>query len=206
MVLKIKPLKKYAPLFNGLSGEIDKPMFVAVPSPRHSYKSTHFAQCALAHYHAFPNCDVIVGVDADTNAGEGIFAEIQSYIIAKGLNDTEMWVFKNKRIYRKDQQNQIRIYVVQTTKKDDINVTKGKKALRAASLVLFDETQKLWGAVQLEQALATFGRQMRDGYSLTVIGGNKERGYNHFPIGLILTVLRKILLHKLGMQYHLYYR
>jgi len=181
MELRIKPHKVYKPLFEGLSGQLETPRIVVVPAPRHSYKSTHFAATAIGHYLAFPNNDVIIAVDADTNAGEGVLAEIKSYIVGKGLPTDGTWVINRAdRLWCKSQTNCIRVYAVQNNRKDDINETKGNKTINSASLIIFDETQKIWSKEHLIQAISTFGRQVRKGYSTIIIGGNKERGYHHW--------------------------
>jgi len=191
VTLECKPLKEYLPLYEGLSGKLSEPRIVSIPAPRHSYKTTHLAESALAHYVVFRNCDIIIGVDKVTEAGEGVLAEIKSYIIGKGLNKNNSWELDKKdELYHRAQTNRIRVYAAQTQKRADINITKGKKALRPASMIIFDEVQKLHSREVLLNAISTFTRQAREvvdtdaqvktGYSLLVLAGNKERNRHHW--------------------------
>ena len=172
MELEIEVPKIYEPSFNDLSDNWCKKNLWY--SPRTSWKSSGLGRIILLYYDAFPNYDVCVGVDTLTNAGEGVLSEFQAYLESEGLNNDE-WVISSKYIYKKGHRNQIRVYPVQTNKKDDVNTTKSKKLIRPISLFIMDEVQKLHSKEILLNCLSTFLRQMKAGHSKVILAGNPDR-------------------------------
>ena len=132
-------------------------------SPRTSWKSSGLGRIMYVYYELFPDYDVCVGVDSVTNEGEGVLSEFQAFVESEGLNANGDWVFTPKSIYRKGAYNQVRAYAVQTTKRDNVNVTKSKKLVRPVSLFVMDEVQKLHSKQILDNCLSTFLRQMKAG-------------------------------------------
>ena len=172
MELEIEVPKIYEPSFNDLSDNWCKKNLWY--SPRTSWKSSGLGRIILLYYDAFPNYDVCVGVDTLTNAGEGVLSEFQAYLESEGLNNDE-WVISSKYIYKKGHRNQIRVYPVQTNKKDDVITTKSKKLIRPISLFIMDEVQKLHSKEILLNCLSTFLRQMKAGHSKVILAGNPDR-------------------------------
>lgn len=144
-------------------------------SPRTSWKSSGLGRIMYVYYELFPDYDVCVGVDSVTNEGEGVISEFRAYVESEGLNDNGDWVFTPKSIYRKGASNRIRTYAVQTTKRDNVNVTKSKKLVRPVSLFVMDEVQKLHSRHILDNCLSTFLRQMKTGHSKVILAGNPDR-------------------------------
>lgn len=172
MELEIEVPEIYEPSFNDLSDNWCKKNLWY--SPRTSWKSSGLGRIILLYYDAFPHYDVCVGVDTLTNAGEGVLSEFQAYLESEGLNNNE-WVISSKYIYKKGHRNQIRVYPVQTNKKDDVNTTKSKKLIRPISLFIMDEVQKLHSKEILLNCLSTFLRQMKAGHSKVILAGNPDR-------------------------------
>ena len=144
-------------------------------SPRTSWKSSGLGRLIYLYYNLYPEYDVCVGVDSLTNAGDGVLNEFQAFIESEGLSDKERWVFSSGVIYRRGAKNQIRTYAVQTNKRDNVNVSKGKKLVRPVSLFIMDEVQKLHSKSILDNCLSTFLRQMKSGHSKVVLAGNPDR-------------------------------
>lgn len=141
MKLTIEVPEIYEPSFNDLQDDWCKKNLWY--SPRTSWKSSGLGRIILLYYNAFPNYDVCIGVDKDSNAGDGVLSEFQAFIESEGLNDNGEWRIMPKCIYRKGHRNQIRVYPVQTNKRTDVNATKSKKLIRPISLFIMDEVQKL---------------------------------------------------------------
>lgn len=172
MEIEIEVPKIYEPSFYDLSDNRCKKNLWY--SPRTSWKSSGLGRIILLYYEAFPNYDVCVGVDTLTNAGEGVLSEFQAYLESERLKNDD-WIISSKYIYKKGNRNQIRVYPVQTNKKDDVNTTKSKKLIRPISLFIMDEVQKLHSKEILLNCLSTFLRQMKAGHSKVILAGNPDR-------------------------------
>jgi len=166
-----------APVFKPLFNDIHEPRYKLnlLYSPRSAGKSTALAQAILAYYWEFPDYDICIGVDSVSNAGDGLFAEVQSFIETHNLNQSGEWVFGNQAIINKRQRNQIRAYAVQTNELRNVNVTKSKKLIRNVSLFVMDEVQKLHSLEILLNAKSTFMRQLKAGHSKVIFAGNPDR-------------------------------
>jgi len=173
MELEIEVPEIYEPSFNDLEDDWCKKNLWY--SPRTSWKSSGLGRIILLYYDAFPDYDVCIGVDKDTNAGDGVLSEFQAFIESEGLNDYGEWKITPKCIYRKGHRNQIRVYPVQTNKRTDVNATKSKKLIRPISLFIMDEVQKLHNKEILLNCLSTFLRQMKAGHSKVILAGNPDR-------------------------------
>lgn len=173
MELEIEVPEVYEPSFNDLEDDWCKKNLWY--SPRTSWKSSGLGRIILLYYTLFPNYDVCIGVDKDSNAGDGVLSEFQSFLESEGLNDYGEWKITPKCIYKKGFKNQIRVYPVQTNKKTDVNATKSKKLIRPISLFIMDEVQKLHGKEILLNCLSTFLRQMKAGHSKVILAGNPDR-------------------------------
>lgn len=173
MKLTIEVPEIYEPSFNDLQDDWCKKNLWY--SPRTSWKSSGLGRIILLYYNAFPNYDVCIGVDKDSNAGDGVLSEFQAFIESEGLNDNGEWRIMPKCIYRKGHRNQIRVYPVQTNKRTDVNATKSKKLIRPISLFIMDEVQKLHNKEILLNCLSTFLRQMKAGHSKVILAGNPDR-------------------------------
>lgn len=173
MELEIEVPEVYEPSFNDLQDDWCKKNLWY--SPRTSWKSSGLGRIILLYYDAFPNYDVCIGVDSDSNAGDGVLSEFQAFIESEGLNDNGEWYIQPKCIYRKGHKNQIRVYPVQTNKRSDVNTTKSKKLIRPISLFIMDEVQKLHNKEILLNCLSTFLRQMKAGHSKVILAGNPDR-------------------------------
>lgn len=173
MELEIEVPKIYEPSFNDLQDNWCKKNLWY--SPRTSWKSSGLGRIILLYYNLFPNYDVCIGVDSLTNAGEGVLSEFQAFIESEGLNNNQEWITSSKCIYKKGHRNQIRVYSVQTTERNNVNTTKGKKLIRPISLFIMDEVQKLHNKEILLNCLSTFLRQMKAGHSKVILAGNPDR-------------------------------
>lgn len=173
MELEIEVPEVYEPSFNDLKDMWCKKNLWY--SPRTSWKSSGLGRIILLYYSLFPNYDVCIGVDKDSNAGDGVLSEFQSFLESEGLNENENWRITPKCIYKKGHKNQIRVYPVQTNKRSDVNATKSKKLIRPISLFIMDEVQKLHNKEILLNCLSTFLRQMKAGHSKVILAGNPDR-------------------------------
>lgn len=173
MELEIEVPEVYEPSFNDLQDNWCKKNLWY--SPRTSWKSSGLGRIILLYYNLFPEYDVCIGVDSLSNAGEGVLSEFQAFMESEGLNDNNDWVVSSKCIYKKNHRNQIRVYPVQTTKRDNVNTTKSKKLIRPISLFIMDEVQKLHNKEILLNCLSTFLRQMKRGHSKVILAGNPDR-------------------------------
>jgi hypothetical protein len=171
--LRIPIRRVYLPLITDTQDERFK--LVLMYSPRSAGKSTALAQIIYKYYCEFPEYDICIGVDSMTNAGDGVFAEFQSFIENNDLNQSGEWVFASQTIYNKKQVNQIRAYAVQTNELRNVNVTKSKKLIRNVSLFVMDEVQKLHSLEILLNAKSTFMRQLKAGHSKVIFAGNPDR-------------------------------
>jgi len=173
MELEIEVPKVYEPSFNDLY--VNKACKHLWYSPRTSWKSSGLGRIILVYYNLFPQYDVCIGVDSLTNAGEGVLSEFQAFLEAEGLADGGEWVIAPRCIYKKGHRNQIRVYPVQTNKRDNVNTTKSKKLIRPISLFIMDEVEKLHNKEILLNCLSTFLRQMKAGHSKVILAGNPDR-------------------------------
>lgn len=173
MELEIEVPKIYEPSFNDLEDNWCKKNLWY--SPRTSWKSSGLGRIILLYYNLFPFYDVCIGVDANTNLGDGVLSEFQAFIESEGLNDGGEWITRPNCIYKKGHKNQIRVYPVQTNKHTDVNATKSKKLIRPISLFIMDEVQKLHNKEILLNCLSTFLRQMKAGHSKVILAGNPDR-------------------------------
>ncbi len=173
MVLEIEVPKVYEPSFNDLEDDWCKKNLWY--SPRTSWKSSGLGRIILLYYNLFPSYDVCIGVDSNTNLGDGVLSEFQAYMESEELNSDGDWVITPKCIYKKGHKNQIRVYPVQTNKHTDVNATKSKKLIRPISLFIMDEVQRLHNKEILLNCLSTFLRQMKAGHSKVILAGNPDR-------------------------------
>lgn len=173
MELEIEVPEVYEPSFADLEDDWCKKNLWY--SPRTSWKSSGLGRIILMYYSCFKDYDVCIGVDKDTNAGDGVLSEFQAFLESEGLNNDGQWKITSKRIYKKGRKNQIRVYSVQTNKHTDINATKSKKLIRPISLFIMDEVQKLHNKEILLNCLSTFLRQMKAGHSKVILAGNPDR-------------------------------
>lgn len=155
---------------------------VMILSPRNSGKTTMLQQKIIQMYDQFPDCDILVMTDTKTDQkSKGTFAGLKQFLHKNCPQDLENWVFTGDRIFRKRNDgripNEIKMFSIQNVNENDENVSKDKYADRPISLLIIDEVQKIHNADILDNALATFTRQMRgegDSHSMLIICGNPD--------------------------------
>lgn len=150
-------------------------------SGRVSGKSTALVLMWWIAINKYPDDDVMVLQATTTEIKDSLINEIESFLEKSGFDvgtdETHEWVIpKSKEIvYKRGQKG--KTYFRALTDANGGQRTRGIKTKNKLSLVMFEEAQKNKDANSIEQAIATFIRQLDVGAKMIIVGNNESVGH-----------------------------
>ena len=150
-------------------------------SGRVSGKSSILVLRVWKDYTDRPEDDIMVLQATTTEIKDSLINEIGSFLEKSGYDvgtdETHEWVIPKSKdvVYRRGQQG--KIYFRALTDANGGQRTRGIKTMNKISLVVFEEAQKNRDANAIEQAIATFTRQLDEGAKIIVVGNNESVGH-----------------------------
>lgn len=167
--------KVYAPLFSN-----EKRRFI-LSSGRCSGKSSMLVYLWWFYTNKYPDCDIVILQATSTEIKDSIINEIYQFLSNSGF---DVGPEPNRRysipkahdriIINDGRENRGQTYFYPITDSKGGQRSRGVKTLHKISLVLYEEAQKNANANILEQSMATFVRQLKDGVGKIVVVGNSE--------------------------------
>ena len=150
-------------------------------SGRVSGKSSILVMRWWVSYCTMPDDDIMVLQATTIEIKDSLINEIASFLEKSGYDvgtdETHEWVIpKSKEIvYRRGQKG--KTYFRALTDANGGQRTRGIKTMNKLSLVMFEEAQKNKDANAIEQAIATFTRQLDKNAKIIIVGNNESVGH-----------------------------
>lgn len=160
---------------------LDNYQYFILSSGRVSGKSTALVLMWWIAINKFPDDDVMVLQSTTTEIQDSLINEIEAFLENSGFDvgtdETHEWVIpKSKEIvYKRGQKG--KTYFRALTDSKGGQRTRGIKVKNKLSLVMFEEAQKNKDANSIEQAIATFVRQLDKGAKMIIVGNNESIGH-----------------------------
>lgn len=129
----------------------------------------------------FPDRDIVVLQATATEIKDSIINEIEKFLVNSGFdvgegNENEWYIPKSKdRVVHRGQKGGTYFYPITDSKGGQR--TRGITTTNKLSLVLFEEAQKNRDATVVEQAVATFIRQLDKEAKMVIVGNNETVGH-----------------------------
>ena len=167
--------KVYEPLVQ------NKYQYFILSSGRVSGKSTALVLMWWIAYCTLPDDDIMILQATTIEIKDSLINEIEAFLENSGYDvgtdETHEWVIpKSKEIvYRRGQKG--KTYFRALADANGGQRTRGIKVKNKLSLVMFEEAQKNKDANSIEQAIATFVRQLDKGAKMIIVGNNESVGH-----------------------------
>ena len=160
---------------------LDNYQYFILSSGRVSGKSTALVLMWWLAINKYPDDDVMVLQATTIEIKDSLINEIEAFLENSGFDvgtdETHEWVIpKSKEIvYKRGQKG--KTYFRALTDANGGQRTRGIKVKNKLSLVMFEEAQKNKDANSIEQAIATFVRQLDKGAKMIIVGNNESVGH-----------------------------
>ena len=159
----------------------DNYQYFILSSGRVSGKSTALVLMWWVAINKFPDDDIMILQATTIEIKDSLINEIESFLENSGFDvgtdETHEWVIpKSKEIvYKRGQKG--KTYFRALADANGGQRTRGIKVKNKLSLVMFEEAQKNKDANSIEQAIATFVRQLDKGAKMIIVGNNESVGH-----------------------------
>ena len=160
---------------------LDNYRYFLMSSGRISGKTSILVAIWWVFINKFPDRDIVVLQATATEIKDSIINEIEKFLINSGFdvgddNSKEWYIPKSKdKIIHKGQSGGTYFYPITDSKGGQR--TRGITTKNGLSLVLFEEVQKNKDANVVDQAIATFIRQLDKQAKMVVVGNNETAGH-----------------------------
>lgn len=160
---------------------LDNYQYFILSSGRVSGKSTALVLMWWIAINKFPDDDVMILQATTIEIKDSLINEIEAFLENSGFDvgtdETHEWVIpKSKEIvYKRGQKG--KTYFRALADANGGQRTRGIKVKNKLSLVMFEEAQKNKDANSIEQAIATFVRQLDKGAKMIIVGNNESVGH-----------------------------
>ena len=155
--------------------------YFVLSSGRVSGKSTALVLMWWLAINKYPDDDIMILQATTIEIKDSLINEIESFLDKSGFDvgsdETHEWVIpKSKEIvYKRGQKG--KTYFRALTDSNGGQRTRGIKVKNKLSLVMFEEAQKNKDANSIEQAIATFTRQLDKDAKMIIVGNNESVGH-----------------------------
>ena len=159
----------------------DNYQYFILSSGRVSGKSTALVLMWWVAINKYPEDDIMILQATTIEIKDSLINEIESFLENSGFDvgtdETHEWVIpKSKEIvYKRGQKG--KTYFRALADANGGQRTRGIKVKNKLSLVMFEEAQKNKDANSIEQAIATFVRQLDKGAKMIIVGNNESVGH-----------------------------
>ena len=160
---------------------LDNYQYFILSSGRVSGKSTALVLMWWIAINKFPEDDIMILQATTIEIKDSLINEIEAFLENSGFDvgtdETHEWVIpKSKEIvYKRGQKG--KTYFRALADANGGQRTRGIKVKNKLSLVMFEEAQKNKDANSIEQAIATFVRQLDVGAKMIIVGNNESVGH-----------------------------
>ena len=160
---------------------LDNYQYFILSSGRVSGKSTALVLMWWIAINKYPDDDVMILQATTIEIKDSLINEIEAFLENSGFDvgtdETHEWVIpKSKEIvYKRGQKG--KTYFRALADANGGQRTRGIKVKNKLSLVMFEEAQKNKDANSIEQAIATFVRQLDKGAKMIIVGNNESVGH-----------------------------
>lgn len=160
---------------------LDNYRYFIMSSGRISGKTSILVAMWWVFINKFPDRDIVVLQATATEIKDSIINEIEKFLLNSGLDvgdeiNQEWYIPKSKdRIVHKGQKGATYFYPITDSKGGQR--TRGITTTNGISLVLFEEVQKNKDANVVDQAIATFIRQLDKQAKMVIVGNNETAGH-----------------------------
>ena len=160
---------------------LDNYQYFILSSGRVSGKSTALVLMWWLAINKYPDDDVMILQATTIEIKDSLINEIEAFLENSGFDvgsdETHEWVIpKSKEIvYKRGQKG--KTYFRALADANGGQRTRGIKVKNKLSLVMFEEAQKNKDANSIEQAIATFVRQLDVGAKMIIVGNNESIGH-----------------------------
>lgn len=160
---------------------LDNYQYFFLSSGRVSGKSTALVLMWWIAINKYPDDDIMILQATTIEIKDSLINEIEAFLENSGYDvgtdETHEWVIpKSKEIvYRRGQKG--KTYFRALADANGGQRTRGIKVKNKLSLVMFEEAQKNKDANSIEQAIATFVRQLDKGAKMIIVGNNESVGH-----------------------------
>lgn len=160
---------------------LDNYQYFILSSGRVSGKSTALVLMWWIAINKYPDDDIMILQATTIEIKDSLINEIEAFLENSGFDvgtdETHEWVIpKSKEIvYKRGQKG--KTYFRALADANGGQRTRGIKAKNKLSLVMFEEAQKNKDANSIEQAIATFVRQLDKGAKMIIVGNNESVGH-----------------------------
>ena len=159
----------------------DNYQYFFLSSGRVSGKSTALVLMWWVAINKYQDDDIMILQATTIEIKDSLINEIEAFLENSGYDvgtdETHEWVIpKSKEIvYRRGQKG--KTYFRALADANGGQRTRGIKVKNKLSLVMFEEAQKNKDANSIEQAIATFVRQLDEGAKMIIVGNNESVGH-----------------------------
>lgn len=160
---------------------LDNYQYFILSSGRVSGKSTALVLMWWIAINKYPDDDIMILQATTIEIKDSLINEIEAFLENSGFDvgtdETHEWVIpKSKEIvYKRGQKG--KTYFRALADANGGQRTRGIKVKNKLSLVMFEEAQKNKDANSIEQAIATFVRQLDKGAKMIIVGNNESVGH-----------------------------
>lgn len=160
---------------------LDNYRYFILSSGRISGKTSILVSIWWITVNKYPDRDVVILQATATEIKDSIINEMEKFLIASGFQvgqepSAEWYIPKSKdRVVHKGQRGATFFYPITDSKGGQR--TRGITTTNKLSLVMFEEAQKNKDANVVEQAVATFIRQLDKEAKLIIVGNNETAGH-----------------------------
>lgn len=159
----------------------DNYQYFILSSGRVSGKSTALVLMWWIAVNKYPDDDVMVLQATTIEIKDSLINEIEAFLENSGFDvgtdETHEWVIPKSHeiVYKRGQKG--KTYFRALADPNGGQRTRGIKTKNKLSLVMFEEAQKNRDANSIEQAIATFVRQLDVGAKMIIVGNNESVGH-----------------------------
>ena len=160
---------------------LDNYQYFILSSGRVSGKSTALVLMWWIAINKFPDDDIMILQATTIEIKDSLINEIEAFLENSGFDvgtdETHEWVIPKSKdiVYKRGQTG--KTYFRALTDANGGQRTRGIKTKHKLSLVMFEEAQKNKDANSIEQAIATFVRQLDKGAKIIIVGNNESVGH-----------------------------